>query len=527
MFSPDDTIVALATPPGRGGLAVVRLSGTRAREIASSLIANDVRLETRRATLVRVVAWGGVSAGEASAGSGTRGFAPPAGVSLGEGALSGGARGGGPAGDVSQEDVAPGDISSGEGSRQRGGRHGRVGRAIDEAIVTLFAAPASYTGEDVVEFSLHGSPVVAGEVIAEAMAAGARLARAGEFTLRAFLNGRLDLTRAEAVHDLVESTTPVQARMAFDQLQGSLAERIGEIEQSLFDLTARLEASGDFPEEGYHFISPDETTAAIRTAQSRIDLLLRDAGRGTLLREGATVAIVGRPNVGKSTLFNRLAGVDRAIVTEVPGTTRDLLIEAVSLGGARITLVDTAGVRATTNPIEREGVARAAKAGAVATLALVVLDVSAPITEDDERVLEATSRRPRVIVGTKSDLPHAWELAELACGSGSVAPEVVAVSATTGGGIDVLIRSINRNIGIGDTPEPALVSNIRHVELLGRSAEALARAEMLVADGSGQIPEELLLADLALAREALEEVTGKRNSDELLEAIFSKFCIGK
>jgi len=492
MFSPDDTIVALATPPGRGGLAVVRVSGPRASAIASDLIEGGAILRPRHATLVRVVA------GERTA--------PPPGL---------------PA------------------------------AAIDEAIVTLFEAPASYTGDDVIEFSLHGSPVIASEVIAAAVAAGARLAGPGEFTLRAFLSGRLDLTRAEAVRDLVEATTPLQARMAFDQLQGTIAERIGEIEGILFDLMARLEASADFPEEGYHFISPDETHEAIRSLLARTEALLADSKRGRLLREGMTVVIAGRPNVGKSTLFNQLAGVERAIVTAIPGTTRDLLIEAVSLGGARMTLVDTAGVRATSDPIEREGVARAERACAAADIALVVLDSSSPLCEDDRWLLETTAGRPRVIVLNKSDLPAAWRAADIHASpsgaetstSASAGPPppvarigetspgkravAVAISATSGAGMDVLIRSINREIGFSDTTAPPLISNIRQIELLGHAAEALRGIQTETSPEIGQTPEELVLADLRVAADYLQEVTGKRSSEDLLTAIFSQFCIGK
>jgi tRNA modification GTPase len=497
MFSPDDTIVALATPPGRAGLAVVRLSGPRARTIAGRLIEGATTLEPRHATLVRLRS-------EAPAGGG-----------LG---------------------LPPG--------------------AIDEAVVTLFAAPASYTGDDVVEFSVHGSPVVVGELVGAAVAAGARAAGRGEFTLRAFLNGRLDLTRAEAVRDLVESTTPLQARMALDQLQGTLAERIGEIEKTLFDLTARLEASGDFPEEGYHFITPDETLLGIRSAVSRMEALLAESKRGRLLREGITVAIAGRPNVGKSTLFNRLSGVERAIVTEVPGTTRDLLTEAVMLLGARVTLVDTAGLRTTNDPVEREGVARAEKAMAAADVVLVVLDSSTPLVEDDRRLLEMTARRARLVVVNKCDMATAWEPGERlaveagesaeaaitapapgapvapprASGAARSAPHqdvAIRVSATTGAGIEDLIRSIAKTVGVSGSGELPHLSNIRQIDLLGQSTETLRRIERAVSAAGGQFPEELVLADLRIATDYLQEVTGQRTTEDLLEAIFSTFCIGK
>jgi tRNA modification GTPase len=475
MFSPDDTIVALATPPGRGGLAVVRLSGPRSLEIAALLIDGRITLEPRHATLVRVV------------------MPPPEAT---------------PAGEAAGEAMG--------------------GPALDQAVVTWFAAPASYTGEDVVEFSLHGSPVIAGEVIAACAGSGARLAGPGEFTLRAFLNGRLDLTRAEAIGDLVEATTPRQARVAFDQLQGALAERIGEIERQLFNLMAKLEASGDFDEDGDRFVSPEETRRAIREALARIDGLLADSRRGRLVREGIVVAIAGRPNVGKSTLFNRLAGVDRAIVTPVPGTTRDLLTEAVVFGAAKVTLVDTVGMRPTSDPVEREGVARAEKASAAADVVLVMLDMSAPLTDDDRRLLAAGEGATRIIVANKSDLPPAWDLSDLRVqGILPGEPVIVSISAVTGEGLDNLVWSIDRQCGLVGSDEPVYVSNIRHIDLLGRSAELLRDADRVALRPVGQMPENVLLSDLRLAADLLQEVTGKRTTDDLLTAIFSRFCIGK
>ena len=485
MFSADDTIVALATPPGRGGLAVVRLSGPKAVSIAERLIAGAPRLEPRRATLVRVV----------------RG--------------SGGGGGGG------EGEPTPGIAAAPD--------------VVDEALVTRFEGPASYTGEDVVEFSVHGSPVIVAEVVGAAVAAGARLARGGEFTLRAFLNGRLDLTRAEAVRDLVEATTPAQAKMALDQLQGTLAERIGEIESLLFDLTARLEASGDFPEEGYRFISPEETLGAVRAARARMEALLAESRRGRLLREGITVAIAGRPNVGKSTLFNRLAGVDRAIVTAVPGTTRDLITEAVMLSGVRMTLVDTAGVRSTADPVEREGVLRAEKAIAAADVVVVVLDASAPLTEADGDLLDTTATGARVVVENKSDLARAWgpgrpeasSASASGAGPAASAREAVVVSAKSGAGIDELIRAIARAGGVAGGGELPHISNARQIDLLGHSTEALERLEDRLVRSGSNVPEELVLADLREASEYLREVTGNRTTEDLLDAIFSAFCIGK
>ncbi len=467
MFSPDDTIVALATPAGRGGLAVVRLSGPRSREIAARLFDSPAALEPRRATLVRLAA---------------PAASPPA-----------------------------------------------ARAAIDEALVTWFAAPASYTGEDVVEISVHGSPVVAAEVVAACAACGARAAGPGEFTLRAFLHGRIDLTRAEAVGDLVAATTPTQASLDLDQLQGGLAERIGEIERGLFALIATLEASVDFGEDEQAFVSPEEVRAALADAVTRIDALLATARRGRLVREGAVVAIVGRPNVGKSTLFNRLVGADRAIVTPVPGTTRDVIVEAAQLGAATVTLVDTAGVRKTADPVEREGVARAEKASAAADVAVVVLDRSAALTEDDRALLAAAANgSPRVVVANKSDLPAAWEPGDLAVASGpGGALDVVEASALTGSGTDELIRAIDKALSVTGDIEAVIISNVRHIDLLGRSAEVLRGVAGGDGGRAGSVPDEILLSDLKWAVDLLQEVTGERTTDDLLNEIFSRFCVGK
>ena len=471
-FPSPSTIVALATPPGRGGLAVVRLSGPDAFPIATSLLANPQPLEPRRAIVA------GISAG---------------------------------------------------GAPQDGGGPGAGGAVvIDQAVVLPFAAPASYTGEDVVEFSLHGSMTVASEVIAAAVRAGAVLAGPGEFTLRAFLNGRLDLAQAEAVRDLVDAATPLQARVAFDQLTGTLSGRIAAIEGELFSLSARLEASIDFPDEGYRFVAGDEARAALGRAHALVVELLATAGRGRVIREGATVAIAGRPNVGKSSLFNRLVGADRAIVHEVPGTTRDMLTEEVTLGGLRLTLADTAGVRASEDLVEREGVARATRAHAAADLVLLVLDGSEPLSEEDRRLLNGSGGPggpPRVVVVNKADLEQAWDADSLR--------EALKISCRDGCGVNDLIRSITKTLVAdpdgGPAPGPreaAIVTNARHVALLQETRSALEDALALFRE-DGNAPEDVVLSDVQRARDALEEVTGKRTTDDLLHEIFSSFCIGK
>ncbi len=327
MFSTSDTIVAIATPPGRGALGVVRLSGPTARDVAGAILTVRQPLAPRHATFTRV------------------------------------------------RNTADTIDANDRGSSTSEG-------LSDQVIATYFEHPASYTGEDVVEISAHGSPVVLHQILTVAMRAGARLAEPGEFTLRAFLHGRLDLVQAEAVADLIDAVTPLQARAAFDQLEGTLTTEIGAIDASLFDMTARFEASLDFPEEGYHFVEPTTTAAELSAIEARLARLLANAQRGRLIREGAQLVIAGRSNVGKSSLFNALLGTGRAIVTAVPGTTRDFVTEVTELHGVRIALVDTAGERSVSDAldeVEREGIERARRARSVAQLVIFVLDRSRPL----------------------------------------------------------------------------------------------------------------------------------------------------
>jgi tRNA modification GTPase len=445
VFSVTDTIVAIATPPGRGGIGVVRISGAEAVRIARALTRIE-QFEPRYATLTRI--------------------------------------------------------------------HAEPG-PIDRALVTHFPAPHSYTGEAVVEISAHGSPVLLRAIVSAAMAEGARLAQPGEFTLRAYLNGQIDLVQAEAVRDLVDAVTPLQARAAFDQLEGTLTGRIADIHRALFDLTARLEASLDFSGEGYHFIDPVTTAADARAIATDIDALLREAQRGRLIREGITVVITGKPNTGKSSLFNRLAGAGRAIVTDIAGTTRDLLTENIEIAGVPVTLVDTAGLRVeTTDVIEAEGIARARGARDVASVTLIVLDRSRPLDRDDEALLVETETQRRVIVANKSDLPAAWTRAD-----------AVHVSALDGTGLeqlgDTIVRLMGYDEDLRDTPA---ITNIRHVDLLARARQSLESAARAAQNG---VPEEFVLTDIHEARGLLEQVTGTRTVDDVLERIFATFCIGK
>ncbi len=465
MFSTADTIVAVATPPGRGGLGVVRISGPDASRIAGALVARQSPFVARHATFCRL----------------------------------------------------PFSSSGSESSA-----------TTDQVIVTLFPAPRSYTGDDVAEISAHGSPVVLAAIVRAAVDAGARLAEPGEFTLRAFVNGKIDLVQAEAVADLIEAVTPLQARAACDQLEGTLTVAIGSIESELFDVMAKLEASLDFPDEGYHFLGTGEGRDSVARVIARIDDLLGQAVRGRLVREGAQVAIVGAPNVGKSSLFNRLLNANRAIVTAVPGTTRDLLTERAEICGLSLALIDTAGVRETSDVVEQEGVARTREALRVADLILVLLDRSRPVGEEDRAVLAETSGRRRLVVANKIDLASAadgwWAAAADPFAETSVEP-VIEISVQSGQGLDELVSAISRALAAGEVLRdcPA-ITNVRHATLLGRARASLMNAAAVIEQAA---PEEIVLIDLQDAAQALQEITGRRTTDDLLRHIFERFCIGK
>jgi tRNA modification GTPase len=454
VFSTTDTIVAVATPAGRGGLGVVRLSGAESLDIGCRLLRRNVPLTARRATVGHI--------------------------------------------------ADPDSVDR---------------RTVDEVVATWFKAPHSYTREDVVEISAHGSPLLLRRIVELAIRAGARLAEPGEFTLRAYLNGRLDLVQAEAVIDLVNAVTPLQARVAMDQLEGTLTRRIAEVSATLFDLMARLEASIDFPEEGFHFVTPAEVQAELAAVDRTLTQLRGDGRAGRLLREGALVVISGRPNAGKSSLFNALVGAGRAIVTDVPGTTRDTLTELVDIGGLPITLVDTAGLREPADAIEAEGVRRARDAQSIAALSLVVLDGSAEFGDDDRAVLAACPRR--IVAMSKSDLPAAWKSSDTL-----TADDVpVAVSTVTGEGIAELRARIGDALAARDVwRDPPAISNVRHLALVERATAAVQRVQVLAQAGT---TEELLLAEMADATAALEEITGQTTSEDRLRHIFQHFCVGK
>jgi tRNA modification GTPase len=467
----DDTIAAIATATGAGGLAVVRVSGTRALAVADAVFRGAARLaDAPSHTLHHGWVW------------------------VPEGAHAGAA---GPA---------------------RG--------AIDEVIAAVFRAPRSYTREDVVELSCHGGERSSRGVLAALVAAGARLAGPGEFTLRAFLHGRLDLSQAEAVADVIGAATARAHELALAQLEGGLSRVIEGLADRLADAAAEVEARVDFAEDVGGIEVPAHVVEAIAALDGELAALLSTAAWGRAVREGVRVPLIGRPNVGKSSLFNALLGEPRAIVTDVPGTTRDRVSEAIELGGIRVTLSDTAGLRETDDAVESIGVARAREALAGAALALWVVDGSAPLADEDRRIARELAGRRVVVALNQSDRPPATDAAEVVALLDGAAGPVVPVSALTGAGLDALRDALAARLGARDAAEGLgiAVSNLRHAEAIERARAALARAT--AAAGGGE-PGEIVALELRDALAALGEVTGRSVDEGLLDRIFARFCIGK
>jgi len=456
MYSLDDTIAAISTPIGQGGIGIVRLSGPEALAIARKLFV-PARGELADGFVSHRLYYGHI--------------------------------------------VAP-----------------RSGRIVDEVLLCYMRAPCTYTRQDVVEIDAHGGIVALREILSLCLESGARLAHEGEFTLRAFLNGRIDLAQAEAVLDIVTARTESALRIAMQQLGGHLSRRIREIRARLLDLLAYLEASVDFPEDE---LPPHEVEADLLLAEGELAELLRQAERGMIYRQGVRTAIVGRPNVGKSSLLNRLLRTERAIVTPIPGTTRDTLEETIALEGIPFVLIDTAGISETQDTIERLGVERSRAALHGADLALVVVDGSQPPDEADFQVAALAATRPTIVVVNKSDLPPASDYATLL-------PEAehIAVSALSGAGIPALEKLLVETVFSGQialSDEP-LVSNPRHREILRRAREHILEAYRARQEGRTT---DLLAIDVTEAVNALGEITGETASEELLERIFANFCIGK
>ncbi len=384
---------------------------------------------------------------------------------------------------------------------------------VDQVVVTYYARPRSYTGEDLVEISCHGSPVVLRFCVERACRAGARLAEPGEFTLRAYLNGRIDLPQAEAVRDLIEATTLYQARVAAQQAEGSLSRRIKPLKEQLLELIALLEAGIDFAEDDISVAPAGEILRRLDPIERALSALLATFDYGRLVHSGITLAIVGRPNVGKSSLFNRLLEQDRAIVTEIAGTTRDLVSEVAAIRGIPVKFVDTAGIRAVEDLVEKLGIERSYQAMADADLTLVVMDLSEPVHADDLALIERAKSQGRyIVVGNKADLPRRADP------PGALA----AVSAITGQGLEELRDQIAP--AATREQDSGFITSIRHAQLLGESIEALGQAHKAAELG---IPHEMLLLDLYAALRPIDAITGATTADDILNRIFSTFCIGK
>ncbi len=464
----NDTICAVATPLGEGGIGIVRISGEKAVDIASGLVV---------------------------------------------------LRSGQPLASAASHVLHHAEILDTADASRRA--------RLDDALVVVMRAPRSFTGEDVIELQCHGGLLILQTVCEALVRAGARLAEPGEFTKRAFLNGRLDLAQAEAVLDTIRAKTTGSLRIAQEQLRGTLSKEIDSVRETLISLLAHVEAGIDFVEEDISFIQTAELADGLTRARDAIGRLLAHSREGRILREGVTAAIIGRPNVGKSSLLNALLKTDRAIVTPVPGTTRDVLEEVLNIRGIPVRLLDTAGIRDTDDPVEQEGVRRSHVAKERADLLLIVLDGSAPLTPEDRTLLEDTllgTDQKRLVVVNKMDLPGRLDPSALPpAGSGCA---VVHISATTGDGLDDLRDQIRALLLRPDfeTRETVLVTHLRHQTALQRAEDAVtATLTSVEARQAG----ELIAMDLRAAIDALGEITGAVSTDDILDRIFKEFCIGK
>lgn len=456
----EDTIAAISTPPGQGGIGIVRLSGSMAVKIVEEVFQskNDKVLSK-----------------------------------------------------LPSHRISYGHIVS-------------DGEIIDEVLVTVMRAPCTYTKEDIVEINCHGGIIPLREILELVLRKGARLSLPGEFTKRAFLNGRIDLAQAEAVADIINSKTNASRRVALAQLNGDISRQVEDYIQKIQDIVAQVEAGIDFAGEG--IVSPSRILVrrTLLRLVKDIDELKSTADVGLTLREGLRLTIVGRPNVGKSTLFNALLGRERVIVTPIPGTTRDVVEETVDIGGIPVRVADTAGVvRNSTDLIEREGVEKALHWSLQADLVIIVVDGSELLTEEDGHILEGLKERKTITVINKCDLPVCVRLSDVERFSGK--DGVLMISAIGGKGLDELRSRITRTVWRGeiDPGEKPLVTNIRHLDALRRTVDALRQA---LADLDRK-EEEILAFDLKESLMSLGEIGGKVTSEDILDRIFSEFCIGK
>ncbi|MGH9905498.1 MAG: tRNA uridine-5-carboxymethylaminomethyl(34) synthesis GTPase MnmE [Pyrinomonadaceae bacterium] len=393
---------------------------------------------------------------------------------------------------------------------------------LDQALLTFFQAPNSFTGEDVVEISCHGSPVILRQVIDVMLSLGARLAGPGEFTLRAMRNGKLNLTQAEAIRDLINAQTAAAAQQALRQLDGELSFRLNAVEEKLIEVIVQLESAIEFVEDDLPNLQRGKLQAKLENIAAGILAIAQTFEAGHLLRDGLKVTLVGRPNVGKSSLFNKLLASERAIVTEIPGTTRDTLTEQTSMGGIPVLLTDTAGLRESSDRLEALGVDRTQRALADADLAIVVIDGSEDLSQEDLNVLSQAKRNRHVVAMNKSDLDSFQSRA----GSRPTftAKEAVNVSAISGAGLSELRTAILSQFGSPELENGLLITNARHYDLLCRAFEQIQSSEALLRDG---VSEEIVVSGLHNALRFLGEITGETTVEEILSEIFATFCIGK
>ncbi len=462
MLTDNDTISAIATAVGEGGIGIVRISGSKAVAIANRLFISK--------------------RGERAA-------------------------------NIASHMVVYGDIIEPES-----------GENIDEVLLILMRAPRSYTREDVVEIHCHGGSVPLKRILDLTLVLGARLAEPGEFTKRAFLNGRLDLAQAEAVIDIIRSKTDASLRAAVGNLSGRLSTEIQHLRHAILSMIAQLEASIDFPEEDIEEATAADVAALISKAQADIDNLLATAQTGRILREGLATVIIGKPNVGKSSLLNALLREKRAIVTDIPGTTRDSIEEYVNIRGIPLKIIDTAGIHETTDVVERIGVEKAKELVKQADLILLLLDASLPLSSEDKTILEMLSGQQAIIIVNKSDLPPLLDIAELEQYIGSRL--VIRTSITQGAGLAELEELIVNLVYHGQVTqgEAAFVNNVRHADALRQTNQRLAEALATIESG---MPPDCVVIDLRAAWEKLGEITGDTIGEDIIDQIFSQFCIGK
>ncbi len=396
-----------------------------------------------------------------------------------------------------------------------------TGQVIDNVLCVVFPAPHSYTGEDCAELHCHGSPIVLDAGLRALFAAGCRQATGGEFTKRAFLNGQLDLIQAESVVDLIDAETAQQAHNAVCQLDGALSRTVGRIYDELMDMAARFYAVVDYPDEDIEDLQRQEMLDTLRRAQGELESLVAGFSRGRLMKLGVPTVLLGKPNAGKSSLLNALLGYDRAIVTDVAGTTRDTVEEKAEVGGVLLRLIDTAGIRQGGDAVEALGVERSRAAAKNASLAVLVLDGSRPLTQEDEDAIALAQTVPHLIVAVnKSDLPRAVDIGGLADRFDNVA----SVSAATGEGLDVLTDAIAAQFPAGSTAGGALLTNARQADAANRALSAVAEARSALRIG---MTADVVLTDCESALAALGELNGKQVRDDLIDTIFSRFCVGK